>query len=61
MPEARAMTGLDVESYRLHVLLESDYVLEDAERLAKDAAVDLHQAVRLARDAGPELAARILT
>ncbi len=61
MPESRAMTGLTVESYRLHVLLESGYALEDAERLATDGTVDLHEAERLAKDAGPALAAEILT
>ena len=50
-----------VESYRLHILLESGYALEDAERLAEDASVDLRRAEQLARDAGPKLAAQILT
>jgi hypothetical protein len=61
MPTPRAMNGLTIESYRLHVLLESGYELEVAERLARDATVDLHKAEQLAKDAGPKLAAEILT
>jgi hypothetical protein len=61
MPESRKVIGLDVESYRLHVLLESGYDLPTAEKLAKDSSVDLRRAEQLARDAGPKLAAEILT
>jgi hypothetical protein len=61
MPESRKMTGLDVEWYQLHILLESGYDLETAEKLAKDSSVDLHGAEQLAKDAGPKLAAEILT
>lgn len=61
MPTPREMNGLDVESYRLHILLESGYDLATAEKLAKDATVDLHKAEQLAKDAGPKLAAEILT
>jgi hypothetical protein len=60
MPEASKLTGLDVDSYRLHVLLESGYDLEVAEQLAKESTVDLHRAARLAKDAGPKLAGEIL-
>jgi hypothetical protein len=59
-PTPREMNGLTVESFRLHVLLESGYDLETAEKLAKDATVDLHKAEQLAKDAGPKLAAEIL-
>jgi hypothetical protein len=52
--------GLTVENYRLHILLKAGYAIDDAERLAKDARVDLRQAEKLANQAGPELAARIL-
>jgi hypothetical protein len=61
MPTPREMNGLTVESFRLHVLLESGYDLETAEKLAKDTAVDLHKAEQLAKDAGPKLAGEILT
>lgn len=61
VPEVRPVDGLTVESYRLHILLESGYDLETAEALAKNEAVDLHEAQRLAEQAGPRLAAEILT
>jgi len=54
-------TGLDPESWRLHVLLESGYDLDTAETVANDTTVDLHQAQQLAKDAGPKLASEILT
>ena len=60
MPAPRT-TGLEVESYRLHILLESGYDLETAEKVAKDSSVDLHKAEQLAKDAGPKLAGEILT
>jgi hypothetical protein len=53
--------GLDPESWRLRQLLEAGYPLKDAERLARDTSIDLHQAEDLARNAGPETAMRILT
>jgi hypothetical protein len=53
--------GLDVEGWRLRVLLEAGYPLRDAECLARDESIDLHQAEDLARDAGPETAMKILT
>jgi hypothetical protein len=56
------VTGLlDPESWRLRQLLAAGYPLRDAERLARDSSIDLHQAEDLARDAGPETAMRILT
>jgi hypothetical protein len=55
------VTGLDPESWRLRQLLEAGYPLRDAERLARDSSIDLHQAEDLARDAGPETAMEILT
>ena len=55
------VTGLDPESWRLRQLLEAGYPLRDAERLASDTRIDLHQAEDLARDAGPETAMTILT
>ena len=61
IPTPRELNGLTVESYRLHVLLESGYDLATAEKLATNEAVDLHQAEQLAKDAGPKLAAEILT
>jgi hypothetical protein len=61
MPTSHQMNGLTVESYRLHVLLESGYELETAERLAKDSSVDMHKAEQLAKDSGPKLAGQILT
>jgi hypothetical protein len=60
MPTPRELNGLTVESYRLHILLESGYDLEVAERLAKDSNIDLHKAEQLAKEAGPELAGEIL-
>jgi hypothetical protein len=53
--------GIDVEGWRLRQLLEAGYPLRDAERLARDSSIDLHQAEDLARDAGPETAMKILT
>jgi hypothetical protein len=53
--------GLDPESWRLRQLLSAGYPLRDAERLARDSSIDLHQAEDLARDAGPEMAMMILT
>lgn len=55
-----ASGGLDVESWRLKMLLDAGYELGAAERLAR-SPVDLHAAVKLAQDAGPALAAAILT
>jgi hypothetical protein len=55
------VVGLDVEGWRLRVLLKAGYPLRDAERLARDTSIDLHQAEDLARDAGPETAMRILS
>ena len=51
-----------VESWRLRVLLDAGYPIQTAEHLAKDFAVDLHQAVELvAAGCQPELAESILT
>jgi hypothetical protein len=55
------VVGLDVEGWRLRMLLEAGYPLRDAECLARDESIDLHQAEDLARDAGPETAMKILT
>ena len=60
-PEPRRMTGLDVESFRLHIALEAGFDLETAEKLAKNREIDIRKAEKLARDAGPKLAAEILT
>lgn len=59
-PEVKAPSGLTVENYRLKILLDAGYELETAEGLAKNEAVDLREAQRLAEDAGPKLAAEIL-
>jgi hypothetical protein len=55
------VVGLDVEGWQLRMLLEAGYRLRDAECLARDESIDLHQAEDLARDAGPETAMEILT
>ena len=50
-----------VESWRLHILIEAGYPLPLAERIASSAA-DLHEAVGLVvrRGCTPEVAAQIL-
>jgi hypothetical protein len=49
-----------VESWRLHVLIQADYPLRLAERLAASEA-DLHRAVELVkRGCAPEMATEIL-
>jgi hypothetical protein len=58
--EEQRERGLTVESWRLRVLLEAGFALDDAERLAA-GDVDLRRAELLARDAGPKLAAEILS
>lgn len=50
-----------IESWRLSQLLDAGYPLAAAEHIAKDFAVDLHQAVELvAAGCPPELAREIL-
>jgi hypothetical protein len=50
-----------VESWRLHILIETGYPLSIAERLAVNEAVDLHLACEmLGRGCKPETAAEIL-
>lgn len=52
--------GSKVERWRLHILLEADYPLPLAERIAA-SSVDLHQAVALIRNGcAPATAAAIL-
>jgi hypothetical protein len=50
-----------VESWRLHVLIETGYPLPLAERIAQSGA-DLHEAVELVgrRGCSPDVAAQIL-
>lgn len=51
-----------IEGWRLRCLLDAGYPVQLAEHIAKDFAVDLHQAVELlAAGCAPELAEAILT
>lgn len=51
-----------VELWRLHVLVEAGYPIDQAEKLAAAGDVDLHTATTLVTERGckPELAAEIL-
>jgi hypothetical protein len=56
----RLPESVAVEEWRMENLLAAGYELGAAERLSR-SPVDLHAAVKLAQDAGPRLAAEILT